>query len=132
MLSQKHYWLMALAIACGTIFSVVTRADEKEANKDREPAKRALALRVATTSKYWIGIHAMPIDEALKSQLGLPNRLIVHHVLPNSPAAAAGVQNHDILLKFGDREISTLEDLVKAVDESGQKESTLVVLRGGK
>lgn len=83
--------------------------------------------------KHWIGVHAMPItDEALKAQLNLSDRLIVLNVLPDSPAAKSGVKQHDVLLKLGDSELKTLEDLIKAVSDNGEKETTLLVLRGGK
>jgi hypothetical protein len=42
------------------------------------------------------------------------------------------LQPHDILLKFGDREISNLDDLVKAVGSAGNQEAKVTVLRAGK
>src|SRR6185503_19684032 len=91
-------------------------------------------IAIASPGTHWIGIHATPVgDEALKSQLDLKeDRLIVVQIVPDSPAAKAGVKQHDILIKFGDRNLATLEDLVKAVNDNGEKESKLEVLRSGK
>jgi membrane-associated protease RseP (regulator of RpoE activity) len=94
--------------------------------------KIVIATAVKAAGTHWLGILADPIDDALRSQLDLDERLIVVQVVPDGPAAKAGVKKHDILLSFGDVEIRSLDDLVKAVGANSDKESKLVVLRGGK
>jgi membrane-associated protease RseP (regulator of RpoE activity) len=127
-------WLTA-AVLCGLVAIPQIRADEQEqGKKDTEKSElRTVKLYAkATAGKQWLGVHPMPIDDALKAQLGLKDRLIIHHVMPDSPAAKAGLQAHDIILKFGDKEIANMKELVEAVADAGDKESTIVVLRGGK
>ena len=43
-----------------------------------------------------------------------PNRVAVHEVLLDSPAAAAGLQNGDLILRYGDSRIFALNELVQA------------------
>ena len=89
-------------------------------------------IGVFGASDRWLGILAMPVDEALKSHLRLEERLIVQDVVPESPAAKAGIQRNDILLKLGDTDIHNLQDLIQAVEKSGEAEATLTFLREGK
>lgn len=101
-----------------------SRAETRAETKNTEPE---------AAGKYWIGIHALPImDEALLAQLNLKDRLIVWQVMPDSPSAKAGLKRYDILLKYGDRDLATLQDLIQAVNDHGEIEATMLVLRGGK
>jgi hypothetical protein len=127
--------LGAVAVGSAAFADDDKPADEKSAADKPAETKRTEVRVVAipNVGKHWIGVHAMPVtDEALKSQLNLQDRLIVVQVLPDSPAAKAGVQQHDILLKIGDGDVHTIEDLIKGVSESGEKEIKLLLLRGGK
>jgi len=85
-------------------------------------------------SEYWLGIVTEPAPEALRSHLQLPENqgLLVEQVAPESPAAAAAVQRHDILLKAGGQPLAQVEDLIAAVDASKGKPLELELLRGGK
>lgn len=140
-LKWRSYFATAAFLA-GMLGLGLTVADDKPAadkpdqEKKEQPAReviRRVVTAVSTVGTHWIGVHAIPVsDEALKSQLNLKDRLIVVHVLPDSPSDKGGVKQHDILLKFGDKELHSLEDLVKAVGENGDKEAKLLVLRGGK
>jgi len=53
----------------------------------------------------YLGVHTSRLDRAVSHQLGLPNglHLQVERVAVDSPAEDAGLQLHDILLKFDDQ-----------------------------
>jgi hypothetical protein len=104
-------------------------ADEKS---DATVRRTKDGLFAKVVGKHWLGIHAVPVDDALKAQLGLKDRLIVNHVVPESPAATAGLERHDILLKLDNREITNLDELMQAVADLGEQEARMTVLRGGK
>jgi hypothetical protein len=74
------------------------------------------------------------VNGALRAQLGLPDGqgLLVDEVVAKGPAAAAGLEQHDILLQADGKPLGTLEDLVRAVDAAKDKEMTLELVRGGK
>jgi membrane-associated protease RseP (regulator of RpoE activity) len=87
-------------------------------------------------SEYWIGVGVenaatMP---ALRAQLNLPNDqgLLVASVVPESPAAKAGLRENDVLVKANDKPLSTAHDLLKAVDAAKDKKLALEIIRGGK
>lgn len=87
----------------------------------------------APEGKYMIGLDCNPADETLRSQLGLGEiGLVVRVVMEASPAAAAGLQPHDILTKVGDRELTSIDVLMEAVRDSEGKPLTLTYLRQGK
>jgi len=85
-------------------------------------------------SEYWIGLMCGTVPEMLRAHLKLPKDqgLLVMHVVPESPAAEAGIKQHDVLVKAGGEPLKELVDLVTAVRESKDKKLSLEVQRGGK
>ena len=83
---------------------------------------------------YWLGVSCRPADGALRTQLRLPEHrgLVVEHVVPESPAAEAGVKRHDVLLKAGETPLKALPDLIDAVEQAKDSELPLELVRGGK
>jgi hypothetical protein len=61
----------------------------------------------------YLGVHTSRLDRAVSHQLGLPNglHLQVERVAVGSPAEGAGLQVHDILLKFDDQLLVNPEQL---------------------
>ena len=53
----------------------------------------------------WIGIAMEPVQEVVRAQLSLApgEGIVVSHVAPESPAAKAGLEANDILLRFEDQ-----------------------------
>jgi hypothetical protein len=122
----------AAALIVGLVASgSIVRADD-DAARDESPRRQRIRIADRVAAKHWLGVHAIPIDDTLKSQLNLEDRLIVRSVMPDSPAAKGGLKQHDILLKFGDHDLKNLEGLFKAVAANGEKVAKVVVLRGGK
>jgi len=87
--------------------------------------------------KYWIGLlgGAISADDPLRAHLDLPQGqgLIVENVVPDSPAAKAGLKKHDILLRANDTALSDMRQLVDLVATAGEKKAqiTLEVFRHG-
>ncbi len=87
--------------------------------------------------KYWIGLSCAPIDETLRSQLGLADGgLVIRQVAENSPAKVAGLAIHDIIteVKIGDKthKPADLTQLTALVQQAEEKPLTFVLLRQGK
>jgi membrane-associated protease RseP (regulator of RpoE activity) len=55
--------------------------------------------------KTWLGVVLNELSPAVASQLPVDpgTGLIVEHVTPDSPAAKAGLQKHDVLVRLGDQ-----------------------------
>lgn len=85
-------------------------------------------------SDYWLGLECLPASDAMRAQLGLqPGQgLVVAQVFPDSPAAKSGVQSHDVLVTAGDKPLTDVESLVKAIDEAKDSELVLSLMRAGK
>ncbi len=81
----------------------------------------------------YMGVSLQTVDQQLAAQLGLPDTggALVRFVDPNSPAEAAALRRGDVIVKIGDREITTTEDVFAAVREHQVGESVpFVIVRG--
>ena len=85
-------------------------------------------------SDYWLGVVATRPSPALQAQLKLPKDqgLVVEALQPESPAAKAGVQQYDILLKGNDKPLTGLHDLLQLIDQVKDGKLKLELLRAGK
>jgi hypothetical protein len=90
----------------------------------------------AQISKYFIGVHCEPVDDATREELRLAEKagLQVLEVTPDSPAQKAGLQAGDILLYANDSELGSREQLIEAVQKAGEAKDELAfsIVRDGK
>jgi len=84
--------------------------------------------------EYWLGVECYPVRDPLRAQLDLPEGqgLVVGHVVPESPAAKAGIKRHDVLLTAGKRPLAKVQDLVDAIEQSKEGKLPIELVRGGK
>ena len=79
-----------------------------------------------------LGISCEPPSSALKKHLRLRNAgLLITSVMPGSPAAEAGLQTDDLLLKVGDSLVAEMNDLIDLVQKSEGEELNLTLLHEG-
>jgi serine protease Do len=95
------------------------------------PGHHEKAPKVPTT---FLGVETSQVPEVVSEQLGLSKGLglVVEYVVPNSPAASAGVQQNDILKMLNDQilvEPSQLRKLLQTFSDG--TEVTLTILRKG-
>lgn len=85
-------------------------------------------------ARAWIGINVGPISDKQRGELDLPNGqgLVIEGVSPQSPAAKAGLQPHDVIFSAGEKAIGDVHDLVDAVQGAADRELKLQVFRKGK
>ena len=84
---------------------------------------------------YWIGVNVAPVDATLRSHLTfLPadSGLIATEVVPDSPAAKAGVQKADILAKIDGKPLASQEVMVEVIQKSEGKPVEVELFRAGK
>ena len=81
----------------------------------------------------WIGVSVAEADETLRAQLRLPEKrgLVVTSVEPKSPSAKANMKLHDVLVEFGGKPLTTVDDLRSQINEVGEKPARMKLLRGG-
>ncbi len=89
----------------------------------------------AAPRDYWIGITVVAIDPTLRAQLRLsqPHAVIVNQVVPDSPAAKAGIAIHDIIVAIDGSPIVNPQDVSKIVQAKGEKAIVMELIgKGGK
>ena len=86
-----------------------------------------------TRGRIGVQIDQVSKDVAESIGLGQPKGALVRGVEPNSPAAKAGVEPGDIILKFDGKDIDKSIDLPRLVSNTkpGNKSSMTVFRRGG-
>ena len=83
----------------------------------------------------WLGVDTSPIPPVLCDQMNLPKGfgLVVDYVVPDSPAATAGIQQNDILKLLNDQILMEPSQLAKLIRNYSEGTAiTLTVLRKGK
>jgi serine protease Do len=82
----------------------------------------------------WLGVKIQSISEDIAESLGVPENqgALVAAVTDDSPAAKAGIETGDVILKFDGKEVSTMRGLPKLVAQTPiGKTVELEVLRQG-
>lgn len=83
-------------------------------------------------SAPYLGIQGQEVAASMLEQ-GLPQGVYVINAISGSPAYDAGIQNGDILIRVGDKEIVTVKDLQTKVESmSSGEDVTVVVARKGR
>ena len=85
--------------------------------------------------KYWIGLLGGPVSPELRAYLDIPEDqgVMIREVVPESPAAKAGLKKFDIVLRANETTLKDMRDMVDIVRTEGDKQGqiTLEVLRKG-
>ncbi|MDG1895705.1 MAG: PDZ domain-containing protein [Fuerstiella sp.] len=96
------------------------------------PHQHAHAHTVGGEPRHMIGIMCEPAGRLLRRHLKLTDQgLLASNVAEGLPAAAAGIQQDDILLAVGEQKLNVVLDLVNVVSASEGKELTIELLRDG-
>ena len=85
-------------------------------------------------SKYWLGLECLALRAPLREQLQLPDKqgLLVVAVVPESPAAKAGIARHDILWSVDGKPLMTPGDLIQAVERAKTGKMAVELIHAGK
>jgi hypothetical protein len=85
--------------------------------------------------RYWIGLLGGPVPPEVRHHVQIPEQqgVMIREVVPDSPAAKAGLEPFDVLLRANDTDIHEMMDLVDIVRTQGEQQGqvTLDVLRHG-
>ncbi len=86
-----------------------------------------------TPAHPFLGVQSVDMTATLQHQLGLSvdHGALVVAVTPGSGAATAGIQQGDVILRFGSSDIMTADDLAQAVADAKPDSHVDVVLQRG-
>ncbi len=87
-------------------------------------------------SRGWLGVQIHNVSEDIAKAVGLdkPRGALVAAVMPNSPAARAGVKNSDVIVRWDDKAVKDIRDLVRKVafTKAGRSVSVVVWRQGSR
>ena len=87
-------------------------------------------------SRYWIGVGGGPLPPALRAQVNVDPEegVLIQTVAPDGPAAEAGIEKFDIVLRANGKPVNELRQLADVVGEQGEMKGQIALdlLRGGK
>jgi hypothetical protein len=89
---------------------------------------------LAELGEYWVGVVCSQADATLRAQMTLPDKqgLVVEQVSPDSPAAKAGIQANDVLLKANDKPLEKVSDLIAVIKQVKDAKIAFQLVRAGK
>ena len=113
----------------------IGHADGEKGQPNLPPPDDNAGDRVVTPQvqapKYWIGLlgGAISADSPLRAQLDLPEnqRPDRGQCRADSPAAKAGLKQHDILLRANDKDLHEMQDLVELVLAEGPQKGQITL-----
>lgn len=106
---------------------VVQQAD------DSDTGEVTVDVQAVVPGKYWVGIVCSPLENDLvKAQLGIESGLVIEHVVGDSPAAKAGLEEQDIVVEAGGRKLDQLDILVDVIKKAESSPLKLTVYHKGK
>lgn len=91
-------------------------------------------IRSGRVSRGWIGVSIQPLDEDIARSLGLeePRGALIATLVPDGPAARAGLQQGDVILSYDGNRIEDSRDLTQRVGATPIGRTARVeVLRNG-
>lgn len=93
-----------------------------------------LPHEVVRPSDHWLGVQCGRMIPALRAQLGLDEDqgVLVVAVVDDSPAAKAGIEEHDVLIQAGDRKLTKVQDLIDEVDAVKDGKLSVELIRKAK
>ena len=114
--------LVALPLlGVGMLAGVVISAQVQTALASNAAPSRAAVLDEAPGQRGpWLGLALAPMSDKVAAQFNITKQdgLVVMHVMPNSPAAAAGVQPGDVVTAIGGATVKSMADLRTALKDA--------------
>jgi hypothetical protein len=123
--------------------TVPEAAPKKEKEKPKRPESPAHARNTEKPApkkpgpaemRTWLGISTHPIDPSLREHLGIPGGfgIQVVEVMPDSPAAKAGLRANDVLVRLDDQRLISPEHLSVLVRsmKTGETVSLALIRKG--
>jgi len=98
------------------------------------PVKVEIDVNSIKLGEYWIGVECGPMTGELPEDPDSPRErgIVVGNVVPDGPAAKAGIEPGDVILEAGKKPVAKIQDLIDAINDVKQDELSLKIDRDGK
>ncbi len=84
-------------------------------------AKNVISQLVTTgrVARGFLGISIQDLNDEIAGYMKLPNQegVLVREVMPNQPAALAGMETYDVIRKINGQEVRSTKDLYKSIEK---------------
>ena len=86
-----------------------------------------------TVTYPYLGVEGTNVPSAAAERLGVELGALIERVQDDTPAADAGLRPDDVIVQFGDTEITSMDELIVAVRQADVGDSvTVVYIRNGR
>ena len=130
----KSFISSVLIVTSSFILAIGQDAPEAKKDKEKQRIEKRFAFSFDGDGGY-LGVQTQEVNKENFSKFGLRDvrGVAVEKVLENSPAAAAGIQNNDVIVRFNGEEITSTRKLTRLISEvAPDHQVSLTVLRNGK
>lgn len=127
----KTKTLLSLALLLLTLCPADTPAQETQAR--RAQTEGAFAFAFGGGNHLGVSVESVTRENMSSFNLrGEPRGVVVREVLENGPAAKAGLQKNDVILRFDGEQVSSAQKLQRLINESAPEHTArLSISRGG-
>jgi Do/DeqQ family serine protease len=90
--------------------------------------------KVQSNTNIWPGMVPLKINDEIRSRLKLPdsmNGVVIGNIISKAPAGLAGLRQGDVIKKINDKNINTIMDFYKALNDLKKNEILFRVYREG-
>lgn len=127
---------LSAGFVTGTVLAIEAPPDNAPAPGEVTPpvAEAPAAELPAQEKSAYLGVVSSAIPEMLAGHLGLQagEGIVVSALMPDGPAAQAGLAVHDVITRIGDKPVGSSEDLTRevAARQPGEKVRLDVIHKG--
>lgn len=126
--------ILGMVILTLPVWLLYANGENKTTQNTPESNENVNTTTLAPAS-FWIGVQVAPVPDIFLAHFGAKKenagRVVVEQVVPDSPAAKAGLKRGDVILQFAGKEINTLHDLVGQVSEAKETTKQIQIIRDG-
>lgn len=133
MTRKRSVWLLgALLLALAVSGALFVQAQDKDDNEGRKEFRSIFIGSIGGRARLGVSIREVTAEKARELKLPGEYGALVTEVTEDSPAAKAGLQEDDVILKFDGERVRSASHLIRLVRETPAGRSvTLQVSRGG-
>ncbi len=133
MTRKRSVWLLgALLLALAVSGALFVQAQAQDDNEGRKECRSIFIGSIGGRARLGVSIREVTAEKARELKLPGEYGALVTEVTEDSPAAKAGLQEDDVILKFDGERVRSASHLIRLVRETPAGRSvTLQVSRGG-